>query len=363
MRFVQIADLHLDTAFKLLSDRADFGDSRRLDQRKIFSKMIDYIKENRIPYLFICGDLYEHKSIRESSIVYINNLFNEIPDTKIYIVPGNHDPKIKNSFYATFNWAKNVHIFGEKLEVIEEDEFDLYGYGFEDFYMKEVDLDNIMIKNPDKINILLTHGSVDGGQDEKREYNPLSSSKIKNLGFDYIALGHIHKKNIGENDNLFVYPGSMCAMGFDELGDHGIVDGEIFKENGKVNRKITFVPLDDKKFVEIRVDVSDCSTIEDIVESISKQDMNLNDFYKVYLVGNRNFDINLNKVRELLNIRNVIKIKDNTLISLDLNEIANSTSLKGIFVKKMLALNTDENVDKEEINSAIQYGLDVLDGK
>ena len=29
----------------------------------------------------------------------------------------------------------------------------------------------------------------------------------------------------------------------------------------------------------------------------------------------------------------------------------------------MLALNTDENVDKEEINNAIQYGLDVLDGK
>ena len=71
MKFVHIADIHFDTPFTLLSDRADLGEVRRLDQRKAFKKMIEYIKENEIPYLFIAGDLYDHEYVRQSTIEYI----------------------------------------------------------------------------------------------------------------------------------------------------------------------------------------------------------------------------------------------------------------------------------------------------
>ena len=47
MKFVHIADMHFDTPFTLLSDRANLGEVRRLDQRKAFKKMIEYIKERR----------------------------------------------------------------------------------------------------------------------------------------------------------------------------------------------------------------------------------------------------------------------------------------------------------------------------
>ena len=43
MKFLHIADMHFDTPFRLLSDRADLGELRRLDQRKSFKKMIEYI--------------------------------------------------------------------------------------------------------------------------------------------------------------------------------------------------------------------------------------------------------------------------------------------------------------------------------
>lgn len=48
-------------------------------------------KENQIPFIYI-RDLYEQKYIRKSTIGYINNLFKEIPNTQIFISPGNHDP-------------------------------------------------------------------------------------------------------------------------------------------------------------------------------------------------------------------------------------------------------------------------------
>ena len=53
MKFVHIADMHFDSPFVNLSDKDGLGDLRRLEQRKAFKKVIEYIKENNIKYLFI----------------------------------------------------------------------------------------------------------------------------------------------------------------------------------------------------------------------------------------------------------------------------------------------------------------------
>ena len=99
MKFVHMADMHFDIPFTVLTNRNKLGEKRRLEQREAFKKIIEYIKENNIDYLFIAGDLYENEYIRKSTIDYINNLFSEIPNTKVYITPGNHDPYINGSMY------------------------------------------------------------------------------------------------------------------------------------------------------------------------------------------------------------------------------------------------------------------------
>ena len=104
MKFVHIADMHFDSPFIALSDKGNLGDIRRLEQRRVFKKVIEYIKQNKIEYLFISGDLYEHQHIRKSTIEYINNLFKEIENTKIFISPGNHDPYIKDCIYDKYNY-------------------------------------------------------------------------------------------------------------------------------------------------------------------------------------------------------------------------------------------------------------------
>ena len=82
-----------------------------------------------------------------------NNLFKEIPSTKIYMVPGNHDPIINNSYYRLYEWADNVKIFSNDVEKIEDDEVVIYGYGFNNFEMNENQINNIQLTNQDKINI------------------------------------------------------------------------------------------------------------------------------------------------------------------------------------------------------------------
>ena len=188
MKFVHIADMHFDAPFSMLSSRGNFGEKRRMAQRNCLKKIIEYIKENKVEYFFISGDLWEHEYIRRSSIEYINALFEEIPNTLIFITPGNHDPFLNHSYYKTFKWGDNVKIFGGLIEKIELPGIDIYGYGFENFYCEDSDIEELEIENKNKINILITHGSLDGSHDDEKVYNPMKATVLKEKGFDYIAL-------------------------------------------------------------------------------------------------------------------------------------------------------------------------------
>ncbi len=356
MKFVHIADMHFDTPFHMLSDRANLGEVRRLDQRKAFKKMIEYIKENEISYLFIAGDLYDHEYIRQSTIDYINDGFKQILNTKIYISPGNHDPYLKNSYYAKYHWSENVKIFTSQIEKVELEEFDLYGYGFEDFYLKESKIEEIKIENKQKQNILITHASLDGGYDDQRVYNTISSSKLKQLGFDYVALGHIHKRNLTNDNRTIIYPGSPISLGFDELGTHGMIVGNIEKE--KI--EIEFVKLDEKEFKEIEMDITNINEPEELLEKIEELELNEKDLYKIILKGNRNFEINTYKLYKQIERRNIIKLKDKTKIGYDLNKIANHSTLKGIFAKEMRNKLEEGNIEKELLEKAIEIGMQAL---
>ena len=79
MKFIHIADMHFDIPFTSLNFREDLGEKRRLEQRSALKKVIEYAKNNKVEYMFISGDLYEHEYVKKSTIDYIINLFKEIP--------------------------------------------------------------------------------------------------------------------------------------------------------------------------------------------------------------------------------------------------------------------------------------------
>ena len=360
MKFIHIADMHFDVPFTVLNNRNKLGEKRRLEQREALRKVINYIKENNIEYLFIAGDLYENEYIRQTTIEYINNLFKEIPNTKIYITPGNHDPYLQDSYYKNFNWNNNVHIFTEKLELVENEECDIYGYGFNDFYRRSSELDDFSIKNKEKINILITHGSLNGGTLEDMEYNPLNKNKLMEIGFDYVALGHIHKLDYNTEENQrIVYPSSTIALGFDEIGKHGMILGEIEKD--KINLK--FIPIDTKEFKELELDISQINSEEELIEKINSLELEENIFYKIILIGDKNFEINMYNLFKFISKENIIKIKNNTKLKINLEEISKNNNLKGLFVKEILEELNKNNYEKELLENILEIGLDVLDKK
>ena len=48
MKFVHIADMHFDSPFITLSDKGNLGEQRRIEQRKIFKKVIDICQKRGI---------------------------------------------------------------------------------------------------------------------------------------------------------------------------------------------------------------------------------------------------------------------------------------------------------------------------
>lgn len=198
--------------------------ARRRDLMETFRRIIEIAKEESVDAVLICGDLYEHEYIRKSTIAFIGECVNEVPRIRFFIVPGNHDPYIPNSYYKIHKWPHNVTILAgdNPYAVLDELGACIYGVSFKSFIEKDSLINDISNTREGFINILMAHGTVDMSIGQS-PYNPMPSQKLAGLGMDYVALGHFHNRidNIGGYGKIF-NPGSPEPLGFDEVGDHGV---------------------------------------------------------------------------------------------------------------------------------------------
>ena len=339
MKFIHFADVHFDMVFSSLKNNKELVKRRRISQKQVFKDVINLAKNQEVDAIFIAGDLFENKYVEDETIKYIISCFDEIPDIKVFITPGNHDPLIKNSPYNTYMWPDNVYIFGNDVGMFEVEDVNIYGFGFDDYEMDNNIVDSIDIDDK-KTNILITHGNLDGAT---HQYNDMKTKSLQK--FDYVALGHIHMKKI--DDSNVIYPGSLLAGGFDELGEHGLVIGEI--KDKSLN--IEFKKMDPQAFVIKEIDISELKSAQEVVDKLDLKD----DIYRVMLTGVRKIDIQ--DVVEILNNLDVYvsDVIDNSHLEYNFEEIAQQKTLKGIFTKNMLKL-LEENPDKEKvILNAIEY--------
>ena len=355
MKFIHIADTHLDMRF---DNVGSFGDARRAEQIQAMKEIVDYAKSNNVQYIFISGDFYEHQYIRESTINTIIKYFEEIPETKIFITPGNHDPYTKNSVYDRFTFPENVHIFTD-FEVIEEKDVNIYGYGFTDFTSDPFNISGIRLKNNDKKNILVIHGDIYGSKDELR-YNSMSLREIEDKRFDYVALGHIHTSNFNKTSKI-IYPGPILSYKFGGNKQNGMVVGEFLGDS----LNLEFVALDKRTHEEIKLNITEIMSQEELINYINAMNINPLNFIKIILKGDKNFEVNIIKIMELVEKDNIIKIYDNSRIAEDLDLIAEGFNLKGIFVKKHMGriAELDNNISDIRLRLQKETDPDVIHEK
>ncbi len=341
MKFVHIADVHFDKPFTSTRYSKKIVERRKLDTRDAFYDTVSFVKEYDADMFFISGDLFEQRCVTNETINFIISCLKRIPEVQIFIAPGNHDPLIPSSPYNTCEWPENVTIFTGEVGMFEYDDNIIYGLGFDDFDM-DCDLINAIDVDSSKLNILVTHGTLDGAS---HQYHDIKSGELNK--FDYVALGHIHLPKI--DDTRIIYPGSLVSGGLDEQGAHGLVYGEI----DKTKCNIEFKKIDKREFKEITYELSnedEEKTPNEIFERLNLND----DIYRIIFSG-----IKVSYLQDLINLikksdKFICDIKDKTKSNYNLSEIAMQPTLKGVFTKNMLKLLEERPDIEEEINSAIE---------
>jgi DNA repair exonuclease SbcCD nuclease subunit len=372
VKFLHFSDLHLDMPFSSLKPGFEKQDLRRQDLLTVFDRIMTLADEEKTDIILIAGDLYEHHYVKKSTIDHINRKFRDMPQTKVFIIPGNHDPFIRNSIYNNYKWSNNVYILSEEnpLVTVEDLKLRIYGVAFKSFYEEKASLENLGLVDESYINILLIHGTLDMNF-RKSLYNPVKSTELAALGMDYVALGHFHRMFKKTAENLRIYnPGSPEPLGFDEEGEHGVFIGSIemgWNSEKKFDIGFYNVSTRDYRTLEVRVDsaCSDSQVIDMITcetEGLDGENMLLNIVLKGYTEPG--YMIDTAKIKNVFSDSFFhFNIENETLPSYNFDELSSQPGLKGTFTRKMMKRIEGAESEKERylLRKSLNYGIEALD--
>ena len=243
MKFIHIADTHLGA-------QPDAGTAysagRARELWDTFSQVVTLCEEEQTDVLLIAGDLF-HRQPLLRDLKEVNYLFSTLSHTKVVLIAGNHDFMKKGSYYGTFQWNENVYpLLGERMGYVLLPDLDLAVYGFS-YHAREIREErcNVRAGGHARYEILLAHGG-----DEK--HVPLKKEDLEASGFDYIALGHIHKPQ-ALIKNFAVFAGALEPVDKNDTGQHGFVRGEITEQGVRVE----FVPCAVREYIHLALRVKD----------------------------------------------------------------------------------------------------------
>ena len=269
IKFIHTGDLHLDTPFKGLS-----GLNRELAGRlkdatfRSFQRIIDICIEESVDFLLITGDIFDSEIQSLSAQLRFEKELRRLSNHSIpaYFICGNHDPL--SSWLEELVLPTQVHRFGAKeVECVtyEKDGMplaDIYGISYgtrnesrslADGYVKK--------ENPAPFSIALLHGTI-GSAGPHENYVPFRLEDVKSKGFDYWALGHIHKHHVVHAAHpAIVYPGNPQGRDFGETGPRGCYRVTLSENQAP---DVEFVPTQFIRFEEVDVDLSGLDNIGEL---------------------------------------------------------------------------------------------------
>lgn len=362
VKILHCADIHIGAALSFLGDAAG---KRRYETLLTFERIIDTATAEGVRIIAAAGDIFDSNGAEEAFVNAVFEKIASVPEIKVVISAGNHDPLSADSPFKNRKLPQNLFVFGAKDDCIVFDDLKtrVYGRSFEDVYLKGEERFSITPPEDGYVNLMVLHGELKS--DLNSNYNSVTAGFIKQSGMDYIALGHVHKRTEPQKigNTYYAYCGCPEGQGFDETDEKGVYIGEI----GRGICELKFVPMSKRRHIYERVDVTGINSSAEISAAViallrekygAEYGENL---YKIELTGSIKEDLNLNLTEILSRVSEKVyfaKIKDKTELLIDTQKLANEISLKGLFVKNMLEkINNAPESEREELENALKLGL------
>ncbi|MGN1378748.1 MAG: exonuclease SbcCD subunit D [Dorea sp.] len=351
MRFIHIADLHLGVSPDAGSA---YSKNRPGEIWDTFRKIIEICKGEKTDLLLIAGDLF-HRQPLLRELKEMNSILASASDTEVVMIAGNHDYVKKNSYYRTFGWAGNVHmILSEDISCVELPKLHtaVYGSSFHTREVEEARYADAVPEKRQKYEILLAHGG-----DEK--HIPFQSRELKRLGYDYVALGHIHKAQILE-ENRVAYAGSPEPTDINDTGVHGYIAGEITDKGCRIR----FVPAASREYIHMDVEVDRNMTGHLLKNAIRRQiEMSgVANMYKIILTGQRDPDM-IFDLTDMDPFGNIVGIADHTRPAYHFEKLMeeNKDNILGQFIHSLQGYD-QESVEYQALCEGVQALIETRRG-
>ncbi|MBR6752545.1 MAG: exonuclease SbcCD subunit D [Clostridia bacterium] len=274
MRFLHIADLHLGKQMNDLSLLAD--------QEAVLDQVIQIADAEKVDAVLIAGDVYQRTSPQAEAMALFDRFVSRLAEAgkKIFVISGNHDSALRISYFASLVKDAGVHVTeafdGEMQHVTLQDaegEMTVWMLPFlRPAQVKRALPEEKITSYQDAVQAVLRHANVDFKKRnllmchqfilgcEVSDSEELSVGSLDHMdgaifdGFDYVALGHIHKPQKVLRDTLR-YAGSPLKYSFSEAQHKKSVVIVDMQEKGNVQvRLIPLYPLHDVRLIEGKLD-------------------------------------------------------------------------------------------------------------
>ena len=329
MKFIHMADAHLGSKMeaKLSGEQAKL---RRSEIRATFRRTVEYAAANDIKVFVIAGDLFDAENPLKKDKEFFYDTVKRFDGIDFLYLRGNHDRG------GNGEDLPNLKTFSK--------DWTYYRYG------------KVVFAG---VNVAIMHGDISEGAGEDK----IRLSALKDKNIDYLALGHIHysyEKPLGSR-GIARYAGCPEGRGFDETGKKGffVVDVD---ESAKTLRS-EFVSLAERTIYRYETDVSAAEKPSDVYALVRRTvSADKKDLIRVELVGERSYDDeNLadDIAAYLKNSYFFVSVKDRTVRKYSAEDFAGDASLKGEFVRQVLA----SDLPDERKSEIIAVGLKALAGR
>ncbi len=343
MRFIHMADIHLGMA---PDSGKNWSAQRKEEMWETFRRCIEEAHEEEIDLVLIAGDLF-HGEPQLRQLKELNYIFKKADPVEIVLIAGNHDYISSTSAYREIEWCDNVHmLMSDDTSYIYIPHINTCVQGFS-YHKREIILPLIDDMQPagksrynDAIQILVAHGGDSA-------HIPIDYKKLENSGFEYVALGHIHKRSGGRN---WSYSGSLEPTDRNDIGQKGYILGEIDGVTKELS--YSFVACSKRQYVTLKFRCLKSHTSHEVADMIRKKIYELGEFniYTIELTGTRHMGME-GMLLHLLSDLSIIEIINNTDVEYDYDKLR--IDMKGTIVEEVI-----EQIGENQ--QALQYAVSAL---
>ncbi|MFC4777264.1 exonuclease SbcCD subunit D [Paenibacillus sp. GCM10023252] len=273
-RFIHAADLHLHSPFRGLSQMPE-GIQDRLRQSTFgaLRSLTDTAIREKVDFMVIAGDLFDEADRSLKAQLALVREWEKLSEhgIQVFVIHGNHDPL--SGARASLRLPSNVTIFGSDRMTYEpayrrDGELAAFVYGMS--YGTRHVTDNLAagyVKAAGApFHIAMLHGNVNGDA-EHDPYAPCSLTELISKGYDYWALGHIHKRAVLHTYPHVVYPGNTQGRHSREQGAKGCYVNEV-RETGEL--VMTFCELHEVLWSDIEVPIGGLHTEHELANRLQE---------------------------------------------------------------------------------------------